>query len=225
MAGALGVRLGGTNSYDGESHHGEYLGDARQLLDFEAPESAAPDQLRFALNVALCCCAASDPRRCGSKRDHAGTSFNQRFKGGLYGGRVYEAARRWNVAPEAVIDFSSNINPLGPPPRVLAEIQNISSLSILRAYPDTYSFVMALAERHWLMPDEIIVGSERRPHFARCEPFFLEGAHTGASFRKVRASVCGSQCDDHHLVLSERHCFAPDFVELTRSLTTGSLIW
>lgn len=36
MAGALGVRLGGTNSYDGEPHCGEYLGDARQLLDSEA---------------------------------------------------------------------------------------------------------------------------------------------------------------------------------------------
>jgi adenosylcobinamide-phosphate synthase len=36
MAGALGVRLGGTNSYDGEFHHGEFLGDARQLLDSEA---------------------------------------------------------------------------------------------------------------------------------------------------------------------------------------------
>ena len=36
MAGALGVRLGGTNSYDGEPHHGEYLGDAQALLDSQA---------------------------------------------------------------------------------------------------------------------------------------------------------------------------------------------
>jgi adenosylcobinamide-phosphate synthase len=36
MAGALGVRLGGTNFYDGEPHQGEYLGDARQLLDSRA---------------------------------------------------------------------------------------------------------------------------------------------------------------------------------------------
>lgn len=36
MAGALGVRLGGTNFYDGELHHGEYLGDALQLLDSRA---------------------------------------------------------------------------------------------------------------------------------------------------------------------------------------------
>ena len=33
MAGALGVRLGGTNFYDGEPHHGQYLGDAHLPLD------------------------------------------------------------------------------------------------------------------------------------------------------------------------------------------------
>ncbi|MCI0351150.1 MAG: adenosylcobinamide-phosphate synthase CbiB [Acidobacteriales bacterium] len=40
MAGALGVRLGGTNFYDGEPHHGQYLGDAQQLLDSRALNNA-----------------------------------------------------------------------------------------------------------------------------------------------------------------------------------------
>ena len=40
MAGAVGVRLGGTNFYDGEPHHGQYLGDARQLLDSRALDNA-----------------------------------------------------------------------------------------------------------------------------------------------------------------------------------------
>jgi adenosylcobinamide-phosphate synthase len=33
MAGALGVRLGGTNFYDGEAHHGHYLGDSHAAMD------------------------------------------------------------------------------------------------------------------------------------------------------------------------------------------------
>lgn len=33
MAGALGVRLGGTNFYDGEAHHGQFLGDSHTDLD------------------------------------------------------------------------------------------------------------------------------------------------------------------------------------------------
>jgi adenosylcobinamide-phosphate synthase len=46
MAGALGVRLGGTNYYDGEPHYGQSLGDAKLPLDDCA--------LRYALLVTAC---------------------------------------------------------------------------------------------------------------------------------------------------------------------------
>ena len=46
MAGALGVRLGGTNFYDGEAHYGQHLGDAQSPLDHRA--------LRNALHVTVC---------------------------------------------------------------------------------------------------------------------------------------------------------------------------
>ncbi|MGH9959434.1 MAG: hypothetical protein ACREBC_20295, partial [Pyrinomonadaceae bacterium] len=78
---------------------------------------------------------------------------------GLHGGRVFEAARRWNVDPAAVIDFSSNINPLGPSQHVLTAIESSMAPSRLRAYPDAHSFVAALSQRHSVMADEIVVGS------------------------------------------------------------------
>ena len=40
MAGALGVRVGGTNSYGGEKHDGQYLGDGYNPLDDEALRNA-----------------------------------------------------------------------------------------------------------------------------------------------------------------------------------------
>ncbi len=49
MAGALGVRLGGTNFYDGEAHEGQYLGDAHTPLDRRALRSA----LRVTVYVSL----------------------------------------------------------------------------------------------------------------------------------------------------------------------------
>src|SRR6266508_2020682 len=76
-----------------------------------------------------------------------------------HGGRVYEAARRWGIDPGEVIDFSANINPLGPPQGVLSSIENALSPVNLRAYPDAHAFVRALADKHSLMPDEVIVGS------------------------------------------------------------------
>jgi adenosylcobinamide-phosphate synthase len=40
MAGALGVRVGGTNFYDGERHEGQYLGDGHNPLDDQALRNA-----------------------------------------------------------------------------------------------------------------------------------------------------------------------------------------
>ena len=40
MAGALGVRIGGTNVYDGERHDGQYLGDMHTSLDDHALRNA-----------------------------------------------------------------------------------------------------------------------------------------------------------------------------------------
>jgi adenosylcobinamide-phosphate synthase len=40
MAGALGVRLGGMNFYNGEAHNGQYLGEALLPLNLHALRSA-----------------------------------------------------------------------------------------------------------------------------------------------------------------------------------------
>src|SRR5882762_3619423 len=76
-----------------------------------------------------------------------------------HGGRVYEAARRWGIEPQQVLDFSANINPLGPPQGVLSAIANAVTPISLRVYPDAHDFVSAIADKYCLMPDEIVVGS------------------------------------------------------------------
>src|ERR1041385_1061393 len=76
-----------------------------------------------------------------------------------HGGKVYEAARRWGIEPHEVLDFSANINPLGPPQTVLSAIENALKATSLRAYPDAHAFVSAIVNKHLIMPDEIVVGS------------------------------------------------------------------
>src|SRR5713101_8482730 len=76
-----------------------------------------------------------------------------------HGGRVYEAARRWGIDPDEVMDFSANINPLGPPRGVLAAIETGTSPVSLRAYPDSHAFVSALADKYCLLPDEVVIAS------------------------------------------------------------------
>jgi threonine-phosphate decarboxylase len=84
-------------------------------------------------------------------------SNNRGSRQAAHGGRVYETARRWGIAPEEVIDFSANINPLGPPPGVLAALENCLAPVNLRTYPDSHAFISALVDKHGVAPDEIIV--------------------------------------------------------------------
>ena len=58
LAGALGVRVGGTNFYDGERHDGQYLGDVTNRLDDEALRNAlrltgCVSLLMFALGLSV----------------------------------------------------------------------------------------------------------------------------------------------------------------------------
>jgi threonine-phosphate decarboxylase len=71
-------------------------------------------------------------------------------------------ARRHGLAPWTLLDFSSNVNPDGPPPRVrrfLARVARHSSL--LRGYPDDhYTELRAALGRTWRVPmDAVAVGN------------------------------------------------------------------
>lgn len=51
-----------------------------------------------------------------------------------HGGRVFEHAVRLGCKPSDLLDFSANINPLGPPPSVVQAMQN--ALTEVQFYPD-----------------------------------------------------------------------------------------
>ncbi len=54
-----------------------------------------------------------------------------------HGGQLREIASHFGIPAQEILDFSANINPDGPPPSVLAALQNaISDPASLTAYPD-----------------------------------------------------------------------------------------
>src|SRR6185369_292570 len=138
----------------------------------------------------------------------------------IHGGRVFEAARRWNVDPASVIDFSSNMNPLGPSQQVLTAIESSLTPSRLRTYPDAHSFVAALSQRHGVTTDKIVVGSGvasllfatmraiRPTRVLILEPAFAEYGRASAA---AHASVTTLQLTDHN-------CFTPDFEALAQAV-------
>jgi threonine-phosphate decarboxylase len=133
-----------------------------------------------------------------------------------HGGKVYEAAQRWGVSPDEVFDFSANINPLGPPHRVLSAIEETCRSASLRSYPDDQLFVEALVNKHQLTPAQIVVGSGtaslmfavmhaiRPQRVLLLEPAFAEYAR---SCDAVNAEVA-------RWLLSEGNGFNPDFARL-----------
>ncbi|MDX6530471.1 MAG: hypothetical protein QOH41_2761 [Blastocatellia bacterium] len=137
-----------------------------------------------------------------------------------HGGRVYEAARRWGIEPHEVLDFSANINPLGPPQGVLSAIENAVRPISLRVYPDVHNFVSAIADKYRLMPDEIIVGSGTASlifavmhalspkRVLILEPAFVEYSRGAAAVNAQKTTE----------LLTEEKSFTPDFASLVRAV-------
>ncbi len=137
-----------------------------------------------------------------------------------HGGRVYEAARRWGIEPHEVLDFSANINPLGPPQGVLSAIEKSLTPIGLKVYPDVHNFVSAIAEKYRLMPDEIVVGSGvaslifavmhtlAPKRVLILEPAFAEYSRASVA---VKAEITTA-------LLTEERAFRPDFVSLVRAV-------
>ncbi|MFZ5814749.1 MAG: threonine-phosphate decarboxylase CobD [Bacillota bacterium] len=77
----------------------------------------------------------------------------------LHGGDLVAASRRWGIPPERFLDFSANINPLGPPPAALEAAR--SALAGVANYPEPFarSLRAALARHHGLPEEAVLVGN------------------------------------------------------------------
>lgn len=76
-----------------------------------------------------------------------------------HGGNLYAAARQAGRAPEAFLDFSANINPLGLSGRVRAAIE--AALPLVVHYPDAAASALkeAIARRYVVTPEHITCGN------------------------------------------------------------------
>ncbi len=77
----------------------------------------------------------------------------------IHGGRVHAAARRLGVDPSAILDFSANLNPLGPPEGMIEALQAALPHG-LSAYPDTDAPALCelLCQRHGAQEESLVLG-------------------------------------------------------------------
>jgi threonine-phosphate decarboxylase len=80
----------------------------------------------------------------------------------VHGGNIYDMAQQHKLRADTIIDFSSNINPLGPSPRVLRALR--SHLRWISRYPEIHaqSLVRHLARFHGLPRRRSLSATARR---------------------------------------------------------------
>lgn len=76
-----------------------------------------------------------------------------------HGGNLRKLARAAGVSPRDLLDFSANINPLGPPEWLRAVVS--ANLSEVEHYPDPdcCRFVEAICSRYGVAPERVVVGN------------------------------------------------------------------
>ena len=76
-----------------------------------------------------------------------------------HGGNIYDIALRLGCAPSEIIDMSSNVNPLGPPPGLVNFLKE--NLNVITALPqvDANLVVHSFADRYGLDPATVLAGN------------------------------------------------------------------
>ena len=77
----------------------------------------------------------------------------------IHGGNLIKAAKKSGFKPDELIDFSANINFLGPPEIILEEIKN--NVEGIKNYPEAKAkrIKKLIADHHQLSPQNIAVGN------------------------------------------------------------------
>lgn len=136
-----------------------------------------------------------------------------------HGGRVHEAARRWGVSRSEVLDFSANINPMGPPPGAALACRRAE----IDCYPDPTEFIAALSDKIGLSAEDLVLGNGSsglifaairalRPSRA----LLLE-----PSFGEYRRALRAFGADVETLLLREEDDFIPNFGALAEAIKSG----
>lgn len=76
-----------------------------------------------------------------------------------HGGNIYDIAHRFGCAPSEIIDMSSNVNPLGPPPGLVNFLKE--NLNVITALPEVDSnlLVLSFANRYGVDPATVLAGN------------------------------------------------------------------
>lgn len=76
-----------------------------------------------------------------------------------HGGNIQEMAALLGCTPSEIVDMSSNVNPLGPPPGLIDYLKQHMSMIKVLPEADAGAVIMAFAGRYTIDPEKILAGN------------------------------------------------------------------
>ena len=142
-----------------------------------------------------------------------------------HGGNVRRMAETAGCAPEDIVDFSANVNPLGPPPWLGLEVGQ--AVQDVDAYPDPecHDLIMAASEKYKVWPTQVLAGNGASELL-----FGLAGMgqHRQAVIPSPTYVDYARACKAHRLPVVEMGMtddFQVDFPAMGSLLTTSSVVF
>ncbi len=144
-----------------------------------------------------------------------------------HGGNIYEAAKKYGLKENEIIDFSSNINPLGISKKALKGLRD--NLKHIVRYPDSNSTRLreAIGGYHSINPENILVGNgataliHRIPRIIRPKRVLIPVP----TFSEYESACRASGAKIKYIRLEEADGFRIDEEKLIRCLDNTDLLF
>ncbi len=144
-----------------------------------------------------------------------------------HGGNIYEAAKRYGLKEEEILDFSSNINPLGISKKALKGLRD--NLKHIVRYPDSNSTKLreAIGRYHSINPENILVGNgataliHHIPRVLRPKRVLMPVP----TFSEYESACMASEAKIKFIRLKEKDDFRIDESELIKCLGNVQLLF
>jgi threonine-phosphate decarboxylase len=137
-----------------------------------------------------------------------------------HGGRAFEVARRLGVPADQILDFSANINPLGPPPGLNRVLRR--AWRDIEHYPEPRAETLraALAELHGVAPARVMVGNGSTALFyLLCRALAPRRAVIfEPAFSEYARALAAARAEIGRVIARRTKIFCPDRTDVDRAL-------
>jgi len=144
-----------------------------------------------------------------------------------HGGNIRTLAEELGCKPSDIIDMSSNVNPLGPPPGLIDYLRE--NMDFINALPDADAAgaVQAFSRAHNLSPAQVLAGNGTT-QFIYSLPQALGTGHAlivGPTYADY-ADACTMHCISHDfLFASPDHEFVPDLHQISHAAAKADTVF